>query len=421
MLNSASIDAVDAAVWRGPFVRPLYESYCFAGLPATVQWLLTGAAHPGLPADTLGSFARQYDAVVVLFVDGFGWRFVEPRVERYPALKHFIDRGVVSKLTSMFPSTTSAHVTAIHTGLPPSQSGVYEWFQYEPAIDRIICPLMFSLAGDDARDTLLKVGLAPNDVFPPRTIYSDLKRAGVRSYMFHTHDVVRSAPTQAMGSDATIVSYRTLPEVLMSTAHFLRRIERPVYLIVYYSPIDTISHHHGPKSDYVDAEIDQFLVSLDRLLLQRAAGSRALLIVTADHGQVEVDPRTTLYLNHALPDFERYIATNRHGDWLTPAGAPRDYFLHVRPDVLNEARRAISDLLVDRALVINTEELIEQRFFGADPAPVLLRRLGNLVVLPYKGESVFYYERGRFGNHFYGHHGGLTREEMEVPLMVCEL
>jgi hypothetical protein len=65
--------------------------------------------------------------------------------------------------------------------------------------------------------------------------------------------------------------------------------------------------------------------------------------------------------------------------------------------------------------------LIEQRFCGADPVHALLRRLGHLVVLPYKGESVFYYERGGFDNHFYGHHGGLAREEMEVPLMVCEL
>ena len=47
--------------------------------------------------------------------------------------------------------------------------------------------------------------------------------------------------------------------------------------------------------------------------------------------------------------------------------------------------------------------------------------MGNLVVLPYKGESVYYFERDKFDNHFFAHHGGLTRDEMEIPLLVTAL
>jgi hypothetical protein len=421
MLNTASLAAVDAADWQGPFIRPLYDSYCFANIPKAVRHVLTGEGELGLPANTLGPFNKRYDAVVLLFIDGFGWRFVEPRLKRYPALNHFVTNGVVSKLTSMFPSTTSAHVTAIHTGLPPAQSGVYEWFQYEPSIDRMIASLLFSLAGDDARDTLLNAGLAPQDVFPRQTLYTSLKRAGVKSYVFHTRDIVRSAPTKALSTDATLISYKTLPEVLVTISNLVERREQPRYCFVYYSPIDTISHEYGPQSDQVDAEIDQFLTSLERLLLSRATGGRALLIVTADHGQVEVDPKTTIYLNHALPDFKHYIAANRQGAWLTPAGAPRDYFMHVRPDHLDNAQRAAAKLLSRRAMVVKTQELIEQGFFGPDPSPTFLSRVGNLVALPFKGETVFFHDRGKFDNHFHGHHGGLTREEMEIPLLVCEL
>ncbi len=44
--------------------------------------------------------------------------------------------------------------------------------------------------------------------------------------------------------------------------------------------------------------------------------------------------------------------------------------------------------------------------------------MGNLVILAYKGESVWWYQKNRFEQKFYGHHGGLTKEEMEIPLIL---
>ena len=86
--------------------------------------------------------------MVLLFIDAFGWRFFERYADDYPLLRRILDEGYVTKLTSQFPSTTAAHVTTIHTGLPVDQSGVFEWFYYEPTIDALIAPLTFSFAGD---------------------------------------------------------------------------------------------------------------------------------------------------------------------------------------------------------------------------------------------------------------------------------
>ena len=70
---------------------------------------------------------------------------------------------------------------------------------------------------------------------------------------------------------------------------------------------------------------------------------------------------------------------------------------------------------------MKTSELIEGGFFGPQPTATFLQRVGNLVVLPFKGESVYYFERDKFDNHFLGHHGGLTRDEMEIPFIACPL
>jgi predicted AlkP superfamily pyrophosphatase or phosphodiesterase len=419
MLNEASIRAVNAAVWRAPFVRPLYDSYCFANLPAAIYHALTGEGAPGLPDDVFGDLPRRYEAVVLFFVDGFGWRYFEKIADRYPLLQHFVRHGVVSKLTAQFPSTTAAHVTCIHTGLPPARSGVYEWFQYQPALDRIIAPLLFSFAGEKTRDTLTNAGLKPADVFPTDTLYQRLSRAGVKSFLFHPREFADAAPTRVLNENAKSLSYKTLPEGLVNLRRAVEKRDGPAYFLVYYGAIDGIGHEYGPTSEHIEAELDQFCVVVERLFLDRLRDNSVLLILTADHGMVEINPKTTVYLNHTLPRFRDYIATNRQGELLIPAGSPRDFFLHVKPERLDEAQAVIGEHLQGKAIVVKTETLIAEGFFGPSPSACFLERVGNLVVLPFKGESVYYYEREKFENRYYGHHGGLTREEMEIPLLMC--
>lgn len=66
--------------------------------------------------------------------------------------------------------------------------------------------------------------------------------------------------------------------------------------------------------------------------------------------------------------------------------------------------------------------LVENGCFGGEPiSEALAGRLGNLVILPLEGESVWWYEKGVFEIDYSGHHGGLTPGEAEVPLLIGEL
>ena len=57
------------------FVRPNYGHGCFADLPHLVKSLLTGQASATELALLGQSAAHQYDAVVLVLADAFGWRF----------------------------------------------------------------------------------------------------------------------------------------------------------------------------------------------------------------------------------------------------------------------------------------------------------------------------------------------------------
>jgi hypothetical protein len=149
---------------------------------------------------------------------------------------------------------------------------------------------------------------------------------------------------------------------------------------------------------------------------------RILFLMTADHGQVEINPETTIYLNTSaqFAGVERFLKTNRNGELLVPAGSARDMFLYIKDDLLEEAQSFLAARLEGKADVVKVESLIEDGYFGSEISSRFRERVGNLVILPYAHESVWWYEKNKFEQLFYGHHGGLTPQEMETILYSFE-
>lgn len=426
MLNASSLNAVNSSRFSEKFIKPLYDSYCFANIPATILYLLTGEGQSALPADVLTNLPARYNKVVLFFIDAFGWRFFGKYAEKYPFLRTILQQGVVSKLTSQFPSTTAAHVTCINTGLNVGQSGVYEWNYYEPLVDDIITPLMFSYARDSERDTLKQAGIPPEAFYPRRTLHQDLQQRGIHSYIFQHQSYTPSTASAILFRGATEVHpFKALPDVLLHIAEqIVAEKSVTAYYLLYYGRFDTTCHRYGPESQQVEDEVDRFFSLLESYFYKktRGAASDTLFILTADHGHLGVNPQTTIYLNRSMPGIERFLQTNAQGKLLVPAGSARDMFLHIKPALLDEAIGFLQKQLEGRAEVYRVEQLIGEHFFGLqEPSAEFRARVGNVVILPYASETVWWYEEGRFDMHFLGHHGGLTPEEMEIPLLVLPL
>ena len=385
------------------FLKPRYDSGGFAGIPARIREIFASA---------------RYDVVVLFLVDGFGWRFFE-KFQDTPCLKRFAANGNVERLTSQFPSTTAAHLTTIHTGLPVGQNGVFEWFYYEPRLDRIIAPLLFSFAGDQDRDTLKGI-VKPRSLYPTQTLYQELGKQGVDSHVFGVRDYTPSTYSNVVMKGAKPHSYKTLPEALVNLGNLVTAAPSPAYVHFYYENIDGTCHKYGPAAPQTEAEIEAFLLVLELFFERLMTGKKKVLfLLTADHGACEVDPQATVFLNREprFKGIERFLARNRDGDLLVPAGSARDMFLYIHDDLLDEAQEFLSTRLKEKARVVQTNWLIEGGYFGPKVSPQFRARAGDLVILPDRHESVWWYEKDRFEQRFYGHHGGLTPQEMEIPFL----
>src|ERR671933_1255696 len=375
-VDAASVAAVDAArrspaprtgagkeppVGRAGDVRPLADGYTFAALPATVERLLLGRDDGGLPAGALGAAPVHAERVVLVLLVAFGWLFSPRPAPRHSLLRRFLDEGTVAKLTTQFPSATPAHVTTLHTGGPVAEHGLYEWNLYEPSLDALVTPLMFSFAGDASRDTLRQADADPRVLYPTRTLYRRLADEGVRCVAFQPASFAPSTYDGVALDGAGLRPYETLGDAFAGLAEALRAPGAPVYGYIYIDTLDAVGHQHGPSSAEFDAEATRCLDAIERALRTLPAGT--LLLLTGDHGQVDVDPGRTRFVNHLWPGIRAHLRHDRRGRPLAPAGSARDLFLHTAPGEHEHVVAVLRELLGDGAEVHVTEDLIAEGLF----------------------------------------------------------
>lgn len=388
--------------WRPP--EP--GSRCFDQLPATVERLLTGAsAGPALDEPLL---RERFERVVFVYFDAFGWMFLE-RHAGHPVVERARAEGLVTQLTAQFPSTTTAQVTTIHSGLPVSEHGLYEWHVYEPTLDRLITPLLFSFAGDGMRGSLFGQ-IDPDALFPTESIYARLAEAGVPSSVVLPEAIAGSAPNLALLRGTQVVPFSTTEGALTAASRSLH--EGAGYAHVYLDELDSLMHAVGPDDPLAEAGA--------RLVLDALAGAifpaGTLVLVTADHGMSPVDPARTVYVNELWPELAANLKAGADSEPLAPAGSCRDLFLHVRDGDVDAVCSELGARLDGVADVVPVDELVAEGIFSS-PSPRLRERLASVVVLPRYGEAVYWHEPGRFAQHLHGQHGGLSPQEMEIPLL----
>ncbi|HZU40926.1 MAG TPA: alkaline phosphatase family protein [Solirubrobacteraceae bacterium] len=327
------------------------------------------------------------ERVLVVLLDAFGSRFLE-RHGGHP----LVSRLEVTPLRSQFPSTTAAHVTTMHFGLPVAEHGIYEWLVLEASLRRIICPLRFCEAGG-RHEGSLRGQLDPDTLVAAPTFY---ERLGARSLVAQPRAIANSTYSTLATRGASVMAFEALPGGLHGVARELAEDPELRYAFLYWDAIDRAGHVHGPESEQFDAEV---LAALDALEGVAGELDGVSVLVTADHGQLAVSPDRVDYLDELWPGLVELL------EYEQPAGSSRDAFLHVRDGALETVIAGLAERLGDRAQVLAAREC----FDGVGPA--LAARLADVVVLPAPGRQAWLRRATAQEAWFRGHHGGLDPAE----------
>jgi len=412
------------------FVFPRYDGFCFANIPNTVCELL-GVEPVGRALDPLVAGAIPgdgFDHVLLVLIDGMGFDTFLEHAARLDLLRRVSERGSVASLTAVFPSTTAASLTSFATGLTPAEHGLPEWMVYFDELDEVITTLPFKRWHSRVRDELLAAGVDPTILLDRGTIFERLAAGGVASVCFSHQSYVQSAYSRVSRRGARSVGFLGLSDLVVRLADEIERATSPTFFYAYWDSFDTFEHAYGPASRETASELGSIEHAFTRLFREalgpaaRGRAKRTLLLLTADHGQTPVACERTVYLTDR-EEVRRALRTRRSGEVIPPTGSIRDVMLHVKPGSLSSLEEHLADWLRGKAEILRTSEAFARGLFGStSPSERLRRRVGDLLVLPYAGESVWGLYAGQERPHkMRGHHGGLTPREMFLPFGAARL
>ena len=362
--------------------KPVLPDYAGACISNIVPALLDGSIEPPpwIPAPALDA-----GQVVLLVLDGLGWEQLQARRALAPTLSALVG----GPITSVSPSTTATALTSIATGLTPGEHGV---MGYRVAVDhQVLNILRWSTPEGDARRRI-----APG-VFQPTESF-----CGQRAAIVTKAEFANSGFSAAHLGGTRFRGYRVPSTMVVELRAALAAGEPFVY--AYYDGIDKVAHEYGLAEHY-DAELQ----AVDRLVadILSVLPPGAALVVTADHGLIDVGDRII----------------DPHADVLAQvsfqSGEGRFRWLHARPgrhDALLEAAVAHHS---DVAWVRSRDQTVEEGWWGDRVTDAARQRLGDVALVA--REPVSFHEAADGGPfELVGRHGSLTAAEMFVPLLVGE-
>ena len=358
---------------------PDYDGGCLSNVVPELLRPPGQRTAPWVPAP-----ARDALQVVLLVLDGLGWNQLQARLALAPTLAAMAG----GPITSVAPTTTATALSSIVLGRPPAAHGVVG-YRLRVDGDLVLNVLRWRTAEGDARESVPAVGFSSGESF-----------GGRGAPVVTKAEFASTGFTAAQGIDR-LHGWFVPSSIPVEVGALLRAGEPFVY--AYYEGVDKVAHAHGFGAHY-DAE----LVAADRLVADVAAvlPRGAVLVVTSDHGQVEVGPRILALAPEVLAEVALV------------SGEGRFTWLHARPgrvEALVAACRSAYEA-PGVAVVRTRSEVVDGGWFGGPVSPEVASRLGD-VALVARQPVAFLDPADTGASSLVCRHGSLTEDELLVPFL----
>ncbi|MBN1967848.1 MAG: alkaline phosphatase family protein [Candidatus Delongbacteria bacterium] len=337
---------------------------------------------------------KKYKNRIVFLIDGLGYNYLKKNSNS------FLYKNLRGAIDSVFPSTTTCSLTTFSSGLNVIEHGFTGWYMKMDEISKhpfMILPL---------------AERKPNSKFKPddeklKSILPD----SISNYIKDSHLLIPDyvgCNSFCTGSSPKSKSHiYTSFDELVEIVSKLTYEDGEKYIYIYNPLLDSRSHEFGVNSK----EANDVFYELDNLSekLFMKSNNNSIIIYTADHGQLDTENSKVIVFNDypELMDLLSYPL----------CGEPRCAYVYT-----NNKRKfyeKVIQYLGEKIEIYDSVKLVEAGYFGDGKENLEFKnRIGDFILIPKENYILCDFIDGEERQFNIGNHGGLSEDEVKIPLVV---
>jgi len=346
---------------------------------------------------------KNYKNIILMVIDGMGYEYLKKKKKE----ETILNEHLVGPITSVFPPTTASAICTFLTGVAPQQHAFTGWFMHLKEIGVVSTILPFSPRFGGLPFSTYDIEI--EDMLDQKSFTSKIK---AQNFSINHKKIVHSDFSKTMSKNSKSLPYGTLNGFFKQINKVINYSNRKKYIYAYWPEFDSLSHKHGvehKKSEKHFKEIDKKLKSFIKNLKK----TNTLLIITADHGFVNTPIERIIKLEDH-PRMKECLT-------LPLCGEGRVAYCYVHPSKSKQFETYVRKNLNKYCNLFKSQELIDKNLFGFfEPNKKLFDRVGDYILIfkeNYIIKDKIKRDKKKKKPHI-GHHGGVSKEEMIVPLIV---
>lgn len=339
---------------------------------------------------------KKYKNVIFLILDGLGEHILN-RI----SLDGFLNKNKIDCVTSVYPSTTTAALTTYYSGQPPYETGWIAWSQYFKEYGRALD--MFSHNESYLRGPLKKPLI---DVYKTiinyETVFDKIEKASpdVKAYEIEPEYAERRAKRSLKANN--------LDELIMNIKDLCTMPDKK-FILAYSDNPDGLLHKFGTTSE----EIKLFIKEVEKKIEEMVQDfdEDTILIVSADHGHKDIEKSYSL---NNYPEIRECLI-------MPESLESRALTFWVKEEMKEIFVQRFNKIFKNEFWLMTKQEFLNKyHFLGYGNKHYKIDDfIGNYMALSVAGSMIrieTFLAEGKPVKK--STHCGLTREEMEVPVIV---
>ncbi|MBC8415605.1 MAG: alkaline phosphatase family protein [Candidatus Cloacimonetes bacterium] len=361
--------------------------------------------HPSLKQLNISELKSKKNIILMIF-DGYGYNLLKKYSQTSSS---FLTEHLVDSITSVFPSTTTSVITSFRTAKTPLEHGALGWTMFFKEYYKFIdfLPNWDSITGKAIDHKRYRT----YEKMKFENIFQKIHQAdpSVELYNIYAKYLSQKPYSEIVSLPSTIKSYKSTKQLFNTVEKIVKKKSTSRKFIMSYSANpDGLEHKNGIHSKIVEDYLKEIDIACEKLT-HKLKGTNTSILITADHGLVDVNKY--FYANEDEELFDCLI--------LPTMPEPRFISFFVKKHKFDKFQDVIQKYK-DKFLILTRDEFLAKGFLGKGKMHQRIDdMLGDFVGIATSDAAIktVFEQNGKWEKEFLAHHSGLTSDEMMVPLI----